>query len=87
MHVPTGCGTWPAFWTNGSAWPFDGELEGVHDYSANQATLHTEASCTLSSSTSTLSISGTVITKLTCAVGGGAGNEGCGVCATKDNSL
>ncbi|KAK1225374.1 DNA-dependent RNA polymerase II, partial [Marasmius sp. AFHP31] len=76
------------------AWPFDGELdiyEGVHNYSANQATLHTDAGCTLSSSssttTTTLGISGTVITKLTCAIGGGAGNEGCGVRATTDNSL
>ncbi|KAK1226952.1 hypothetical protein PQX77_010020 [Marasmius sp. AFHP31] len=90
LHVPTGCGTWPAFWTNGPAWPFDGEFdifEGVHDYSANQATLHTDAGCSLSSSSSsTLGISGTVITKLTCAVGGGAGNEGCGVRATTDNT-
>ncbi|KAL0063228.1 hypothetical protein AAF712_009830 [Marasmius tenuissimus] len=90
LHVPTGCGTWPAFWTNGPSWPFDGEFdifEGVHDYSVNQATLHTDTGCTLSSASSTtLGISGTVITKLTCAVGGGSGNEGCGVRATTDNT-
>jgi len=26
-HVPTGCGSWPAFWTCGPAWPTGGEID------------------------------------------------------------
>jgi hypothetical protein len=26
-HIPTGCGTWPAFWTFGDNWPYGGEIE------------------------------------------------------------
>ena len=25
-HMPTGCATWPAFWTVGANWPEDGTL-------------------------------------------------------------
>ncbi|EGO02777.1 glycoside hydrolase family 16 protein, partial [Serpula lacrymans var. lacrymans S7.3] len=43
VHMPTGCGTWPAFWTNGPNWPLGGEIdivEGVNNYTNNQATIH-----------------------------------------------
>jgi hypothetical protein len=54
-----------AFWTNGPNWPNGGEidiLEGVNDYTNNQATVHTSAGCTLASSNAnSLSISGSVI--------------------------
>ena len=25
-HMPTGCGTWPAWWTYGPNWPTNGEI-------------------------------------------------------------
>jgi len=43
-HMPQGCGTWPALWSNGANWPNQGEidiLEGVNDQGPNQSTLHT----------------------------------------------
>ncbi|QRV88540.1 glycoside hydrolase family 16 protein [Ceratobasidium sp. AG-Ba] len=48
--MPHGCGVWPAWWTVGSEWPNNGEidiLEGVHDQQFNQMTLHTAAGCSL----------------------------------------
>ncbi|KAF8213603.1 concanavalin A-like lectin/glucanase domain-containing protein [Mycena galopus ATCC 62051] len=44
VHMPTGCATWPAFWSNGPDWPTGGEIdivEGVNTYTDNQATIHT----------------------------------------------
>ena len=58
------CGNWPAFWTVGTDWPTNGEidiLEGVNDDSTNHITLHTSPGCNLNStgalSSSTLSTS------------------------------
>ena len=28
-HMPTGCATWPAFWSNGPNWPTGGEIDIV----------------------------------------------------------
>lgn len=39
VHMPVGCGTWPAFWANGPNWPNGGEidiLEGVNGFTQNQ---------------------------------------------------
>jgi len=47
-HMPTGCGTWPAFWTVGPNWPNSGEIdiiEGVNVLTYDATTLHTNAGC------------------------------------------
>ena len=47
-HMPTGCGTWPAFWMCGDNWPHQGEIdivEGVNNQNFNQMTLHTDGGC------------------------------------------
>jgi len=90
VHMPTGCGTWPAFWTDGPNWPAGGEIdivEGVNDYTNNQATIHTDVGCTLpNSSSSALAISGTVIGGTDCAALT-TGNQGCGIRASSNNSF
>lgn len=65
-HVPTGCATWPAFWTvtdNLKQWPVGGEIdimENANDqYKANLASIHTNSSCTIPATTAEL---GTVAT-------------------------
>ncbi|TFK92998.1 glycoside hydrolase family 16 protein [Polyporus arcularius HHB13444] len=89
VHMPTGCGTWPAFWSNGPNWPAGGEIdivEGVNDYSNNQATIHTSHGCTIpSSSSSSLGISGNVVGGTNCAAAE-TGNAGCGMTATQQNT-
>lgn len=107
VHIPTGCGTWPAFWTDGKHrcrisgsiyltlitgpnWPAGGEIdivEGVHTYTANQATLHTNPGCTIpSSDTSVLNITGTLVDGTDCAAQD-TGNAGCGVRASQSNTF
>lgn len=52
VHMPTGCGTWPAWWQNGPNWPIGGEidiLEGANAFSENQVSLHTDNGCTMPS--------------------------------------
>lgn len=51
-HVPTGCGSWPAFWMFGydaaHEWPELGEfdiIESIHRASQVQSTLHTTQGC------------------------------------------
>ncbi|KAF3038499.1 hypothetical protein E8E12_006085 [Didymella heteroderae] len=54
-HMPTGCGTWPAFWMVGPDWPTGGEidiLEGVNDQTHNGMTLHTAPGCKIGPDTS-----------------------------------
>ncbi|KAF8634486.1 hypothetical protein AX15_000924 [Amanita polypyramis BW_CC] len=90
VHMPAGCGTWPAFWTNGPNWPVTGEIdivEGVNDYTNNQATVHTNAGCNIASTDSNaLSISGNVIGGTNCAAVE-TGNQGCGIRASTSNSF
>ncbi|KAK6954517.1 hypothetical protein Daesc_004484 [Daldinia eschscholtzii] len=51
-HQPASqCGTWPAFWTVGQDWPFNGEIdiiEGVNLDTNSTYTLHTGPGCTFS---------------------------------------
>jgi hypothetical protein len=52
VHMPVGCGVWPAWWQNGPNWPVGGEidiLEGVNDFALNQVSLHTDNGCTMGS--------------------------------------
>src|SRR5260370_25292634 len=52
VHMPTGFGTWPAFWTNGPTWPVTGEIDiidGVNHYRKNQVTVHANPGCPLPS--------------------------------------
>ncbi|CED84840.1 glycoside hydrolase family 16 protein [Phaffia rhodozyma] len=52
VHMPTGCGTWPAWWSNGPDWPNKGEidiLEGTHSWDRNQVSVHTSDGCTIPS--------------------------------------
>jgi len=90
VHMPTGCGTWPAFWSNGPDWPAGGEIdiiEGVHDYTNNQATIHTDPGCTLATtSSSVLGISGSVVGGTDCAAET-TGNQGCGIRAAFNNTF
>ncbi|KAH6637871.1 concanavalin A-like lectin/glucanase domain-containing protein [Boeremia exigua] len=54
-HMPTGCGTWPAFWMVGPDWPTGGEidiLEGVNEQTNNGMTLHTAPNCKIGPDTS-----------------------------------
>jgi hypothetical protein len=51
VHMPYGCGTWPAFWTVGANWPYGGEIdiiEGVNNQNTNAYTLHTAPGCSIS---------------------------------------
>lgn len=73
--MPHGCSVWPAWWSVGPNWPSGGEidvLEGVHDQSTNQYTLHTSTGCT---TTTTDKVSAALSTTQ-CAVAG-ADNTGC----------
>ncbi|KAK7694183.1 hypothetical protein QCA50_001363 [Cerrena zonata] len=90
VHMPTGCGTWPAFWSNGPNWPAGGEIdivEGVNDYTNNQATIHTNPGCTIpTSNANQLGVTGTLVGGTNCAAAQ-TGNQGCGVRASQTNSF
>jgi len=76
-RAPWGCGVWPAWWTVGTNWPHNGEIdiiEGVHDNTHNQATWHTAPGCLL---TDTGNFTGTVINTTCDATVNN--NAGCGV--------
>lgn len=90
VHMPTGCGTWPSFFSNGPNWPAGGEIdivEGVHDYTNNQATIHTGLGCLIATSNSqTLGITGTFVGGTNC-TSSDTSNEGCGIRASQTNSF
>ncbi|KAG8696922.1 hypothetical protein FRC08_006845 [Ceratobasidium sp. 394] len=89
VHMPYGCGTWPAFWSNGPNWPNNGEIdivEGVNGYTQNQASLHTRSGCTIPSNyggTGTLAATGD--NALNCAADE-TGNQGCGQRSSQANN-
>ncbi|KAK7745382.1 hypothetical protein SLS53_002878 [Cytospora paraplurivora] len=58
VHMPVGCGTWPALWSYGSDWPTQGEIdiiEGVNSQPSNEITLHTDGVCTMTQGKSSAS--------------------------------
>jgi hypothetical protein len=62
-------------------------IEGVNDYTNNQATVHTNVGCNIPSSDSKLlSMSGAVIGGTNCAAVT-TGNQGCGIRASTSNSF
>ncbi|KAF7320109.1 GH16 domain-containing protein [Mycena kentingensis (nom. inval.)] len=83
VHMPTGCGTWPAFWSNGPNWPAGGEIdivEGVNDYTHNQATIHTDPGCALTTDDPRkLDVTAVVVTGGTDCAAATSGNMGCGM--------
>jgi hypothetical protein len=87
-HMPTGCGTWPAFWANGPNWPSGGEIdivEGVNGQTQNQGTLHTDPGCTAGTD-NTQAASGQ-LTNADCGSSDNS-NTGCGFTdTTNDNSF
>ncbi|KII86586.1 glycoside hydrolase family 16 protein [Plicaturopsis crispa FD-325 SS-3] len=85
-HMPEGCGTWPAVWEFGDAWPADGELdiiEGVNNQANDQSTLHTNPGCTIPAS----GVQQTGTTLNTDCDANASGNPGCGVKAASTNSF
>lgn len=82
--MPTGCGTWPAWWSNGPNWPYGGEidiLEGVNEYTQNQVSLHTGSGCSMpswSQNTQTGTYTTGWYDQFNCA-SYETGNSGCGV--------
>ncbi|KAF8342799.1 concanavalin A-like lectin/glucanase domain-containing protein [Cantharellus anzutake] len=85
VHMPHGCGTWPAFWMNGPHWPYTGEidiLEGVHDSTQNLVSLHTDNGCNVADNTGSTGVS---VNGNSCSATGGA-NTGCGERVTTPNS-
>ncbi|KAL7413432.1 concanavalin A-like lectin/glucanase domain-containing protein [Mrakia frigida] len=76
-HMPTGCGTWPAFWTVGSNWPNNGEIdiiEGVNNDGDNLSSLHSSSGCNMPSSGRVMQAAAT---GLKCGSSDGD-NSGCG---------
>jgi len=85
VHMPHGCGTWPAFWTNGPHWPYNGEIdiiEGVHESTQNLVSLHTNVGCDVASNTGSSGIS---VNGNSCSATTGV-NTGCGERVTAPNS-
>jgi len=79
--MPTGCGTWPAWWLVGPNWPSGGEIdiiEGVNKGTVDQSTLHTNAGCNMNNESSTL-YTGHMVSK-NC-----LGNSGCGITGSSNS--
>jgi len=85
VHMPVGCGVWPAWWTVGDNWPNNGEIdivEGVNENTYNQASLHTAVGCTI---TSDFGGTGQLVAETDCSADD-TGNQGCGIRSTDPTS-
>ncbi|KAF9240470.1 concanavalin A-like lectin/glucanase domain-containing protein [Melanogaster broomeanus] len=81
-HIPYGCSVWPAFWSFGSNWPDDGEIdiiEGINLMDSNQMAIHTTPGCTHSDNVDQLGATGSTTD---CSLG-----PGCTVTETSPNSF
>mgnify|MGYP003387141326 CR=1 FL=1 len=89
-----GCSIWPAFWTFGSDWPYNGEIdiiEYVNDDSVVASTLHTDFGCdqsgedtdSFTGSWGLSSISGQPSTNCDVNAVGQDTNAGCGIQGTE----
>ncbi|MCJ1284958.1 hypothetical protein MMC26_004295 [Xylographa opegraphella] len=88
VHMPAGCGTWPAFWTFGPGWPNGGEIdviEGVNDQTTNSMTLHTSDGCSANSPAAAFTGQQNTYNCYVKAANQSE-NEGCGFSATVSNS-
>ncbi|KAL7922241.1 glycoside hydrolase family 16 protein [Trichoderma austrokoningii] len=85
LHMPPSqCGLWPAFWSYGDNWPYDGEIdiiEGVNMAHTNIISAHTADGCTQGSSIDGLYSGQQLNTQ--CAVG--TDNIGCGFSPSPDD--
>jgi len=88
VNMPSGCGTWPAWWLVGPNWPNNGEIdiiEGVNSQTSVDTTLHTSNGCTQSSSTNMftgkwgLGTNGQPATNCYISAPNQANNQGCGI--------
>lgn len=89
IHMPYGCGTWPAFWSSGDNWPTEGEidiLEGVNGYTQNQASLHTLAGCTIPQDYGGSGVLAAVGTNALNCAADATGNQGCGQLSSLPNN-
>jgi len=94
-HMPTGCGTWPAFWMCGDNWPHGGEIdiiEGVNNQGVNQMTLHTDAGCAMDPNQASQftghwagNIAGKPSSNCDVNAPGQYANAGCGIIGTQDS--
>ncbi|KAK4550137.1 hypothetical protein LTR36_003104 [Oleoguttula mirabilis] len=83
VHMPWGCGTWPAYWLLGPNWPYNGEIdiiEGVSTGTLNTVSLHTSAGCTIAGSGQTATLEGADC------FGGDNDNQGCGSTLNSTNT-
>jgi len=89
LHMPTGCGTWPAYWLVGPGWPNNGEIdiiEGVNVHTIDATTLHTSNGCDMKgqdaskfSGTWSKDKSGNNATNCWVNAPGENNNQGCGI--------
>ncbi|KAG9082764.1 hypothetical protein FRC07_014115, partial [Ceratobasidium sp. 392] len=89
VHMPYGCGTWPAFWSNGPNWPNNGEIdivEGVNGYTQNQASLHTRTGCTIPTDYGASGVLAATGVDATNCAADETGNQGCGQLSSQANN-